>query len=101
MDKLRWFLRDYASRHQHPWSRVLHLVGVPLAPCLFLYLLVRGRWPAAAAAFVAGYSLQWLGHRLEGNELGELTLIKALARRVGGGDRSSVAAQRSDDRPVP
>ena len=88
MDKVRWFVRDYASRHQHPWSRGLHVVGVPLAPFLFLYLLIQGRFPAAGAAFVAGYSLQWLGHHLEGNEVGELTLIKWLIRRfVQGGER--------------
>jgi hypothetical protein len=33
-------------------------------------------WPAAA--FVAGYILQWLGHCVEGNDLGEWAGIKRL-----------------------
>jgi hypothetical protein len=82
VSKLIWFLRDYASRHRHPWNRALHVVGVPLAPIGFLYLLVRGELAAAGAAFVAGYTLQWLGHRIEGNELGELILLRNLAGRL-------------------
>jgi nucleoside-diphosphate-sugar epimerase len=69
------------ARHTHPWNRALHLVGVPLAPVVFLYLLARGRWPEAGAAFVLGYSLQWLGHRIEGNSMWdslEGMLVKAL-----------------------
>ena len=77
-----WFVRDYISRHENPWSRALHVVGVPLAPFGCLYLLIRGRYPAAGAAFVVGYALQWLGHHLEGNEVGEWILIKNIAGRL-------------------
>ena len=43
------------------------------------------RWrDEASAAFLAGYALQWLGHRIEGNEVGEWTLLKAIARRLAG-----------------
>jgi hypothetical protein len=79
---IRWFVIDYLSRHRNPRNRFLHLIGVPLAPFLFLYLLFRGEFPAAGAAFVAGYSLQWLGHRIEGNEVGEWTLLKSIWRRL-------------------
>lgn len=79
---IRWFVADYLSRHRNPWSRLLHLVGVPLAPFYFLCLLFRGEFPAAGAAFVTGYGLQWLGHRIEGNEVGEWTLLKAIWRRL-------------------
>ena len=75
------------ARHTHPWNRALHVVGVPLAPVLFLYLLVRGRWLEAGAAFVAGYTLQWLGHRIEGNSMWdslEGMLVKALFRPFRG-----------------
>ena len=63
------FVRSYMSRHRHPWNRALHVVGVTLAPVLFLVLLVNGRFGAAAAAFVLGYALQWAGHRIEGNSM--------------------------------
>ena len=92
MKWIRWFVSDYLSRHRNPWSRLLHLAGVPLAPFLFLYLLLRGEYPAAGAAFVSGYGLQWLGHRIEGNEVGEWTLLKSIWRRLTG-KRSSGGAE--------
>jgi hypothetical protein len=79
-----WFVRDYMSRHRNPWSRALHLVGVPTAPIYSTYLLLRGRFRKAGKAFVVGYSLQWLGHRIEGNEVGEWILVKKLAARLSG-----------------
>ena len=79
---VRWYFADYMSRHAHPWSRVLHVAGVPLAPFGCLYLLMRGEWALAGMTFVVGYALQWLGHHLEGNEVGEVILLKKLARRA-------------------
>jgi len=35
-------------------------------------------WYWGAAAFVLGYVLQWIGHRVEGNDLGEWAAIKRL-----------------------
>ena len=84
MNAIRWFVRDYAARHRHPASRALHLVGVPLAPFLFLYLLDPGPVRAGRGAFAAGYGLQWLGHTIEGNEVGEWLLLKWLVRRMAG-----------------
>jgi hypothetical protein len=74
------FVRDYLSRHRNPWNRAVHLVGVPLAPVLFIYLLVRGEFLLAGAAFVVGYALQWIGHQIEGNEVGEWVLVQKLFR---------------------
>jgi hypothetical protein len=84
MDRARWFVQDYVSRHRHPANRALHVVGVPLAPVLCLYLLLTGQLPTAAAAFTVGYTLQWLGHRIEGNEVGEWILIRGIFRRLSG-----------------
>ncbi len=82
------FGRDYLSRHQNAWNRGLHLVGVPLTPFLCLYLLTRRRFLGAAAAFVVGYGLQWLGHTIEGNDVGEWTLAMKLVQRFRRGGRS-------------
>lgn len=65
------FFRDYASRHTNNWNRILHLIGVPIAPVLFLFWLLTGRFLHAAVAFVVGYTLQWLGHRIEGNGMAD------------------------------
>jgi hypothetical protein len=80
--KIVWFVRDYVSRHRNPWNRALHLVGVPLSPFATLVLVVLGEWVAALVTFVVGYALQVLGHRIEGNEVGEWILVKNLTGRL-------------------
>ncbi len=62
-------VHEYKTRHTNPWNRALHLVGVPLAPVIFLCLLALRLWWWAAAAFAAGYTLQWIGHQIEGNRM--------------------------------
>jgi hypothetical protein len=88
---VRAFFVDYFSRHTNNWNRALHVVGVPLAPFLVLYLLVTGQFLRAAAAFAAGYLLQWIGHTIEGNEVGEVILIKWIARKLTGAATASLA----------
>ena len=82
MKGIKWFFRDYASRHRNPWNVAFHVVGVPLAPFGCLALVALGRFSWAAAFFVAGYLCQWIGHTIEGNDVGEWILIKYLARRA-------------------
>ncbi len=68
-------------RHQHPLSLWLHAVGVPLtvaAAALAVLQLIEWRWDLwwrPSALFAAGYLLQWVGHCIEGNTMGELILI--------------------------
>jgi hypothetical protein len=81
---IRWFVRDYVSRHRHPANAGLHLVGVPLAPFGVIALLIAGEPAIALVFFLAGYALQWVGHAIEGNEVGEWILIKYIARRLAG-----------------
>jgi hypothetical protein len=77
-DNMSKFLRNYIQRHQHRGNQLLHLIGVPLTFVVSVVLLVREEWWWAAAAFVGGYLLQFLGHALEGNDAGEVVLIKKL-----------------------
>jgi hypothetical protein len=81
------FVVDYVKRHAHPVNAMLHLVGVP-AVFVGIYYLVVGRPLFAAGLVVIGYFLQYLGHRAQGNEVGEVTLIKyivrVVSRKVGG-----------------
>ena len=93
-------IRDYIARHSNPWNRALHLVGVPLAPVLFLVFLALGRFREAAAAFVLGYTLQWLGHRIEGDGMADTfegKLVKAVLAPFRRSRPQSAAAKR---RPV-
>ena len=41
-----------------------------------LVLAVLGQWWWFAGLFVGGYALQFIGHAIEGNDAGELILVK-------------------------
>lgn len=71
------FLVDYGQRHSHPMNMILHLAGVPMV-VLSLAKLLTGQALAAIMLFVGGYFLQYLGHRAQGNEVGEVILLKHL-----------------------
>ncbi len=73
----RW--EGWRLRHQLPFNFYIHLIGIPLAvSSLPLLLLFPYQWYWALAAFVGGYLLQWIGHRAEGNDVGEWAAIKRL-----------------------
>lgn len=72
------FVRNYIARHQHPANQALHAVGVPLTFVVSVVLLLQERPWWALGAFAGGYALQFLGHALEGNDAGEVVLLKRL-----------------------
>ncbi|MCP4593586.1 MAG: DUF962 domain-containing protein [bacterium] len=81
------WIANWNERHRHPVSRGLHFVGIPMLPLagvLVVVQLVEARWdlwwrPVVLVLF--SYLLQWTGHRIEGNELGEVVLLKRLLGR--------------------
>lgn len=76
------FIKNYIERHQNRANQLLHLVGVPVTFGLPLYwLLAQGDWQRALGSFIGGYLLQFIGHGIEGNDAGELILIKRLLGR--------------------
>lgn len=87
MRKTPGWLRNWLERHQDPRSFWLHMVGIPMtiwAVTLAGVQLSYGRWDVwwrPAGLFLLGYALQWFGHRLEGNTMGELILIRKLRGR--------------------
>ena len=64
-------LQDYMARYDHEhttaWNRILHGVGIPII-FIGIFLLVGKMWWAGLAAFVAGWAMLLLGHRIEGNK---------------------------------
>ena len=75
------FCRNYYQRHRNRANQVLHLFGVPLSFVVPAVLMVERRWFWAFAAFIAGYALQFIGPAIEGNDAGEVILIKKLLGR--------------------
>jgi len=69
--------RNWLLRHQNRFNFAIHMVGIPLA-LAGAPLLAFFDWPWGAGAIVAGYFLQWIGHRVEGNDVGELIPLKKL-----------------------
>jgi hypothetical protein len=74
---LRTKLDSWLVRHQNPFNFAIHMIGIPVAvagiPLLFL-----APWYWGIGALVFGYFLQWLGHHVEGNDVGEWAGIKRL-----------------------
>ncbi len=75
---LRRRLEGWRLRHQLPFNFWIHMIGIPLALIVAPLSLLVLEWPWALGLFVSGYLLQWLGHRAEGNDLGEWAAIKRL-----------------------
>ena len=74
---LERFFTNYIQRHTHPLNRLLHLLGVPLALIVTVVLVYRGDpWWWSVSSFVSGFALQFLGHAIEGNDAGEVVLVK-------------------------
>jgi len=80
-------LQNWLERHRHPVSRRLHYLGIPmtlLAVALAGWQLAEWRWDLwwrPVLLLGVGYLVQWLGHRLEGNDMGEVVLVKRLLGR--------------------
>lgn len=76
------WLANWFQRHQHPVSRILHAIGIPLtiAAVVLTFVQLAGwrwdLWYRPLVALVVGYLLQWIGHVIEGNDMGEVILIK-------------------------
>jgi hypothetical protein len=71
---LSWF-----HRHQHPFNFWIHMLGIPLAVAGAVLLIVEWEsWWWGLGGLTLGYALQWLGHHVEGNDVGEWAAIKRL-----------------------
>ncbi|MBU0641152.1 MAG: DUF962 domain-containing protein [Planctomycetes bacterium] len=82
----RW-LENWLQRHRCPASFWLHAVGIPLtlaAVVAAVWQLCLWRWDLwyrPLLLLVVGYLLQYIGHRCEGNDMGEVVLVKRLFGR--------------------
>jgi hypothetical protein len=68
-------LANWRDRHRHPFNFAIHLLGIPMT-LVGLALLFVLDWYWGVGLFVLGYLFQWVGHRVEGNDVGELIPVK-------------------------
>jgi len=77
-------VQNWLERHRHPTSLWLHAIGIPMLVfglVLGAWQLFHGMWSLwwrPVGLIVVSYILQWIGHRIEGNDMGEIILIKKL-----------------------
>jgi hypothetical protein len=69
--------QNWLQRHRNGFNFWIHMLGIPLA-FSSIPLLMLTEWPWAVGAVVLGYLLQWIGHRVEGNDVGEFIPVKKL-----------------------
>ena len=69
------FLKNWFERHQHPVSLVLHYIGIPMTVVAVGFWIAGFFW-YGLGLFALGYLLQFIGHAIEGNDAGELILVK-------------------------
>lgn len=87
MNRSKDLLAQWFARHRSPLSLVLHAIGIPMtivAAGQAIYMLAIGDWAhwwSPVTLVTVGYGLQWIGHRYEGNDMGEVILIKRMLRR--------------------
>lgn len=74
---LRRALRNWRERHQHPFNFAIHLLGIPLAVAGLVLLFVLP-WYWGVGALILGYLLQFAGHAVEGNDVGEWAAVKRM-----------------------
>jgi len=69
---------NWLLRHQNTFSFWIHMIGIPLAFIGLVAMFVVEPWYWGLAALVAGYVLQYIGHLVEGNDMGEWVAVKRL-----------------------
>jgi hypothetical protein len=77
---LRRALWHWLERHRHPFNFAIHLVGIPLTVIgvVLLFTWPWDEWYWGVGLFVFGYVLQFVGHLVEGNDMGEWAGIKRM-----------------------
>lgn len=74
---LRKILRNWRERHRHPFNFWIHMAGIPLAVAGVVLLFLTD-WYWGIGFLVLGYLLQFIGHQVEGNDVGEWAAVKRL-----------------------
>jgi len=92
-------LENWFKRHRNRTSLLLHAIGIPMTilavPAVIAGIALDNNiyYLIAIGLFLGGYALQFIGHYIEGNDAGEIILIKKLI----GKEFIDIAPQKSDN----
>jgi len=100
-------LENWFQRHQNKTSLRLHVVGIPLTLLAIPAVIVAATkdstvgYVVAAVLVVIGYALQFVGHAIEGNDAGEMILIKKLLGKPykAIADQPKLDTQKKEEQP--
>ena len=88
------------ARHQLAFNFSIHMIGIPIAVAGVVLLFLTD-WYWGVAAIFLGYLLQYVGHRAEGNDVGEWAGIKHSWDYHTSGFRPGGKHPASPDSPAP
>jgi len=74
-------IANWRRRHRNRANFYLHVLGIPACFVAAPAVLILRQWALAAALFVAGYALQFIGHLVEGNRSGEEQRVRRIFSR--------------------
>jgi hypothetical protein len=109
MPSLAHYMAQYDHEHSSAWNKLLHGIGIPLIFAGIALLLFR-KWIWGGSAFLAGWMLLFLGHKVEGNHpaffqgpiyllVGPIWVAKEAWNFLTGSDRPAASgAQKSERR---
>ena len=60
------FIENYKAKHQHPLNRMSHNIGIPMIVISLPLFFFNWRW--ALLLFFVGWTLQIVGHLIDGNQ---------------------------------
>lgn len=91
------YMEKYEHEHHNGWNKLLHGIGIPVI-FLGIILLVMMQWRWGLVAFVGGWAMLFLGHKIEGNNpaffqgpiyflVGPLWVAKEIKEHVLGGSK--------------
>ena len=60
------FIENYKAKHSHPVNKLMHTIGIPAIVISLPIFFINWRW--ALALFIVGWTCQFLGHAIEGNQ---------------------------------
>jgi uncharacterized membrane protein YGL010W len=67
MPSFAQYMAQYDHEHTHRWNKLLHGIGIPII-LTGIVLACLTFWRIGAALFVGGWTLLFVGHRVEGNK---------------------------------
>lgn len=103
MATIQPYMEKYVHEHHNPWNKLLHAIGIPII-FLGIILLVLAQWRWGLVAFVGGWAMLFLGHKIEGNNpaffqgpiyflVGPLWVAKEIKQHLLGGAKHASAEQ--------